>query len=564
MDIRSTLQTFFKRTLIICLFLFIPLFINEPISAQTISGEHIENYTINILIKNSAKIEVTEVISYYFSEPRHGIFRNIPYKKTNSDGKTYVMDIDDISVSLGNSAAVPFTTSKDGTNMSLKIGDPSITVSGSQKYIIKYTVSGAITYFSDHDELYWNGIGNDWQIPISSAIINVTAQADIEPSEYNATCFTGSLGSNEENCAWVVTNTPSISFQTTTKLDSGEGFTIALGFPKNKVAVLEPKEDKLSSIIVAIILISSFIYFIVVPLIIVFFYTKEAKNVKTKQRIVAAWFSPPKDSQGKDYSPAETGLLYSKKIDNRLITATLINLAQRGFIKIKIDEKNKVSFFRTDKNEELDTYENSLLDGIFHNNGSSEVTLSSLKTSKHLASRITDFKSGLNRSIKDQKLFKHDLVTYSSLFAVLGGFGLMTFNFLLTLFSFLLGRKMCPRTDDGIQKYSEAVSLRNFLVSQDEQLDFQAENQMWFEKLLSYATAFGVEDIWIKRFGNLNIQAPDWYEGDIARFYALSAINHNISDTLNSATISATRSSSGFSSVFSGGSSGGGGGGGGG
>ncbi|KKS60048.1 MAG: hypothetical protein UV26_C0010G0001, partial [candidate division WWE3 bacterium GW2011_GWF2_42_42] len=76
-------------------------------------------------------------------------------------------------------------------------------------------------------------------------------------------------------------------------------------------------------------------------------------------------------------------------------------------------------------------------------------------------------------------------------------------NVFLAVVSFIWGRKSPRRPDSGIQTYSEAVSLKNFLVSQDPQFDFQAQEMMFFEKLLPYATAFGVEDVWLKRFKDL-------------------------------------------------------------
>jgi len=119
-------------------------------------------------------------------------------------------------------------------------------------------------------------------------------------------------------------------------------------------------------------------------------------------------------------------------------------------------------------------------------------------------------------------------------------------------------------TDAGIQAYSEAKSLKNFLSSQKEQLEFQAKTQVFFEKLLPYATAFGVEKIWAERFKGITLQKPDWYEGDFntMQFAVItSAINKSVTRSVANMTRS---SSSGFSSGSSGGGFSGGGGGGGG
>ena len=139
----------------------------------------------------------------------------------------------------------------------------------------------------------------------------------------------------------------------------------------------------------------------------------------------------------------------------------------------------------------------------------------------------------------------------------------MFVGFIFTsIVSFALGKNSVNKTRLGIEKYSEAKSLKNFLVSQDEQLNFQAENQMFFEKLLPYASALGVEKVWAKRFKDLNIIKPDWYEGDFSRgVMTFSALNTSVNSNLGMTNSS---SSSGFSSGSSGGGFSGGGGGGGG
>jgi uncharacterized membrane protein len=106
--------------------------------------------------------------------------------------------------------------------------------------------------------------------------------------------------------------------------------------------------------------------------------------------------------------------------------------------------------------------------------------------------------------------------------------------------------------------------LKNFLSSQEENLDFQAEKQVFFERLLPYATAFGVEKVWAQRFEGLGLTNPDWYEGQFSptQMAIMSSIlSNSVSGSISAA---APKSSSGFGSGFSGGSSGGGGGGGGG
>ncbi len=143
--------------------------------------------------------------------------------------------------------------------------------------------------------------------------------------------------------------------------------------------------------------------------------------------------------------------------------------------------------------------------------------------------------------------------------------GLMTINIPLAIISSIFGRIMPRKTMDGVNASNVALSLKNFLASQDRQLEYQAKNQMFFEKLLPYAVAFGVEKIWASRFKDLDMKQPDWYSGQSTIFNSTIFV-YGLNNSFKSvSSASSTTSSSGFSSGFSsGGSSGGGGGGGGG
>ena len=165
-------------------------------------------------------------------------------------------------------------------------------------------------------------------------------------------------------------------------------------------------------------------------------------------------------------------------------------------------------------------------------------------------------------------LFQKSAIVYSDYCVAVVAF--FTFNIPLGIVAVLFGTYMPRKTITGVDSAVAGRSLQNFLSSQERQLEFQAINQMMFEKLLPYAIAFGVERIWAERFKEIDMKPPDWYESeDISSFNSVLFASH-LSSSFSSFQSAATppssvRSSSGFSSGFSsGGSSGGGGGGGGG
>ena len=83
--------------------------------------------------------------------------------------------------------------SEEGSSTIIRIGDPDVEVSGLHTYTLVYRVEGALNAFDDHDELYWNAIGLEWQAPIESARIVVVAPGPITQSA----CYQGYQGSTE-------------------------------------------------------------------------------------------------------------------------------------------------------------------------------------------------------------------------------------------------------------------------------------------------------------------------------------------------------------------------------
>ncbi|PIU37097.1 DUF2207 domain-containing protein, partial [Candidatus Roizmanbacteria bacterium CG07_land_8_20_14_0_80_34_15] len=106
----------------------------------------------------------------------------------------------------------------------------------------------------------------------------------------------------------------------------------------------------------------------------------------------------------------------------------------------------------------------------------------------------------------------------------------------------------------------------NFLTSQKRQLEFQADKQIMFERLLPFAVAFGVEKTWAKRFESLNLSQPNWYRSYSSSHFSSYMLVNSLNNSFRSVTTAATptRSSTGHSSGFGGGGFSGGGGGGGG
>ena len=88
--------------------------------------------------------------------------------------------------------------------------------------------------FEDHDELYWNATGDEWDVPILNATASVTYPSAIPAKDVRATCFTGSYGDTNQDCTFTSTGN-TIQYATNGGLDAFEGLTIATSLPKSYV-----------------------------------------------------------------------------------------------------------------------------------------------------------------------------------------------------------------------------------------------------------------------------------------------------------------------------------------
>ena len=146
---------------------------------------------MTIEIRTDDSIRVTEVIEYDFgSTQHHGIFRDVPTREAYDDRYDRVFPLHVESVSATGGASADYEVSNEpGGITRIKIGDPDVTTSGVHTYTIVYTVDAAMNGFPDHDELYWNAIGDQWEVPVDHATATVEAPAEIS----DAACYAGPL-----------------------------------------------------------------------------------------------------------------------------------------------------------------------------------------------------------------------------------------------------------------------------------------------------------------------------------------------------------------------------------
>jgi hypothetical protein len=129
---------------------------------------------------------VTEVIDYDFGSvgEKHGIFRTIP-GLTPSSPVTVRSD----SAPAGIAARTVEVFSSGEQGQRLKIGDPSITITGRHRYLLAYELPRS-EVLDGSDQLRWDAVGTGWSVPVGVAQVHDVDPWDLQPTS----CSAGTTG----------------------------------------------------------------------------------------------------------------------------------------------------------------------------------------------------------------------------------------------------------------------------------------------------------------------------------------------------------------------------------
>ncbi|MFC1615681.1 DUF2207 family protein [Patescibacteria group bacterium] len=620
----------------------------------------IEKFIVEIQIKEDSSVNVTEKILYNFIDiESHGIYRNIPMVYGDHGEVSAIVTVNSITDENGE----PYEYEEwDYYQKELKIGSADFTITGPHWYVINYDFFPAVNGFENHDELYWNVTGNDWSETINYAEATVTLSTDIPNATLASTCFTGYFGEEESSCVSEIISDNEFKFATTEPIGSYNGFTIVAGFEKGIVTPptyleissepydaeiyiddeymgttpiripetigaheLELKKFKYKSLTKSITIYegqeNSFhfnleqnwwvpivefyipMFLLVLGIWVCYMLYRKYGKEPEGRGIIAPQVTPPDK-----LSPSEVGVIVDQKAHLHDISAAIINLAVKGYLKIKREEgkgifskKDKFSFINVksikDNDKNVENFERTIFKEIFKS-GKKEVKLSDLNNKFYKKLKI--IKKELYQKVIDKKYFAKNpdkvrgnyyLVGFVMLFAG-NAFGIVAAIFLwsplyllinpvISIIIIVMAYWMSKRTKKGALAYEHILGLKMYLKTAEKdrfkKLHSPKNFREHFEKLLPYAIALEVEKEWAEKFEGMFKTPPDWYVNDT---FTLSALASSMSSfSKQSTTAFAARPSSsggsygsgwsggswsggsGFSGGFSGGGFGGGGGG---
>lgn len=594
--------------------------------ADADEGWVIDRFSADIEIQRDGVLVVTEEIDVDFQSltDRRGIFREIPVRYAwDADPKMVrVYDVDVRSVRDASGRGLTYETSHDGANLRIRIGDADRFVSGKQTYRINYIVRGALNPFPDHDELFWNVNGGGWPVPMRavSAVVRTTFDALTE-----ATCFEGPLGSRK--ACQSSTSPQRAAFGATTTLPTGDQLTIVTALRKGAAAVPPPTLQRRERGIDEFFELTPWtvggaLVAMLGGLGLVIRQWWTAGRDEREQETIVAEYEPPEKIR-----PAQAGLLVDESADTKDVTATIVDLAVRGYLTIAeipaqgLFGKKDWTLTRVEGKgdpQALQPYERTIYDGLFGRGildtagkavvaliqrfsaqaGAADSARAALEPVPTDEVKLSELKQKFYQTLAkaqrelygdsvERKWFAADPQRVRQIYVALAFGAVIVAGFLVFWLGSSLGAgivglgalvpalalmgfapRMPRKTRDGAELLRRTLGFRHYMEIAETERQRFAERENIFSGYLPYAIVFGVVEKWARAFSDIDAAraTSSWYTGSSLGAFSASDLSSNLSSFSNqvSSTIASTPGGSGGSGFSGGGGSGGGGGGGGG
>lgn len=534
--------------------------------AAQVSAESVERFSVVADLQPDRQLNIEETITYDFGTEsgHHGITRFIKdvYKRSWFE---YGLGLT-VEEVLVDGQSAPYTQTSDGDALYLRIGSADKEITGVHTYVIRYHTPRAINEFSEHQELYWNVTGNEWEVPIRKADFLFHG-----PTVTRLDCFTGAYGSTAQDCSIrYTTSTNSVESRSLLPLDVGEGLTVVLAFPKGSVATeswyttllffLKENPTVFIPLVVAVLMFG-----------IWFLWGRDPKG----RGVIIPEYGPPAGA-----SPALMHVLIHQAAHSTVLICLLLDLARRGWVKFSFEgepgSKSAKVYLRRlipEPKEARQPYEEALLKALFADGF--EINLNTPPTGERWK-ELEGVKAALLKDVvvrgwfrKNPARVRNAWVTLSLVMVAVGYFTGTIWLFLTAVPVALFSRFMPRVTREGALVQEHVMGFKRFLQVTEEQrlafTDAPARRPEQFAEFLPAAVALGVEKEWVKQFDSLHVPPPSYFDtsgtnwNSLFFLQSLSHSSHMMAIAPNSGS-----GAGGGSSGFSGGSSGGGFGGGGG
>lgn len=594
-----------------------------PAIKASVSDFTIESYHVDMKVTVQNTYQIEETIKVNFPRERHGIYRDIPLVNLveRSDGSKNRIVARVENIRCGDK----YSTSREGDNCRLQIGDEDVLLTGEKEYHISYDYVMGNDVLIGNDEFYYNVIGQGWETTIRNVTFNIEMPKEFE--EKNLGMSWGRYGSVQTKGLYYTLEGNVIHGKLSDDivLRYGQGVTVRLLLPDGYFE----KAGKIpwfaySAIFLALLAMGLAFFFW-------WLYGRDDPVVDTVE------FHAPDGLNSVDLA-----FIYNGRLSTTDVTSLVVYLAQKGYIEIQEGTDRKKKQFILVRKKPYDgtnEVERVFMNGLFRSGNTVHKKDLENKFYKTINSIVSMVDNKKNRQVifyanslnKGWILWLLSLAVfflagflpvyqyqYSFIYGITAAVGvglLFTLGFsalftpgkmvgriilflvlfvsgIITYIMFLyepmihasawyqiayyidivasgvimfFNAYMSKRTEYGTVMLGRIRGFKNFLeTAEKDRLEMLVtENPQYFYEILPYTYVLEISDKWMKKFESIAMEPPTWYYSSNHSAFNMVMFHHFMNSTMTSAT-NAMVSSPNSSSSSGGGFSGGGSGGGGG
>ncbi len=510
-----------------------------------------QRFDADLAIQSDGSVDVVETQTIRFTGTYRQGYRLVPLDRTTGSSNVSVAE-------LINGQSVPYTLGSGQTNTysasttadGLQIDwwfQP--TTDASRTFQVRYTVNGAVRIYDAGDQLQWRAIYADRDGAVGASTITVHLPVDGDASTVKSAWYqysaSGSIGALASVGSGTLVDARTVQF-TLAQLPVQQGAEVRVQFPHGAIAGGPPpwqaQADRADWIQQSVGPIGDFVALLLTLIILggggawLFF----------------AWYSngrdpaigavPPElDLPPSDLPAPVAGTLVHEGATQREAVATLVDLADRGFLRLVDEQRPQLIGSRADirltleaglDDQRLRDYERVLLIGLFGSsaNAHAEVELSAVKA--QFQSSISTIEERLSEAVVQQGFFIRNPRTTRNRWIALGvgmliaGVALLVgavaaFSSIMHISWLpgialgvlggacsLVGAAMPRRTPVGAL---EAARWRAFAAHLRRVSRAEKPGSALPPHFLPYAVAFGVDQSFLRHLESVGTEPPAWY-----------------------------------------------------
>ena len=516
--------------------LVLTIWSHQPLRAQDEAPFVWERFDVEIVLQPDGSLNVAETQVLDVRRSLRKGFREIPLDRVEAIG--------DISVeepgrryARGSGQPHTFSATREDGVARIDWWFPPVS-GGTHTFTIRYRVDGAIRVYEGGDQLYWTAVYADRAAPVRASTVTVRFPSDVSAEEVRLAGYPERLARE----ARLVD--PRTAVFTAANIPPEQSFEVRAQFPHGLVAARPPSWQQQADW--------------------ADWYNQNARPVLNFLLLLATlaiaglgavalgglWYARGRDpaigsvpttlSEPPSNLPAGVvGTLVDERADVQDVVATLVDLANRGILRISEERNPELHGSSLDYRLELlkpdplglRGYEKTVLASLFRG-GEPVVRLSDLKD--RFVASIPLFQDQLHAEVARAGLFLDDperarrryrsIGTGLLALGLLGGaialFFLTTYVDLAPLpFVVLailggaarwLSAHMPRRTREGALEAARWRAFGRFLREEHDRARLEAE-RAHLEPWLPYAVALGVDQTWIRNLAAVGTPRPHWY-----------------------------------------------------